>query len=246
MSNYCYVAVDISGVETRGSLDVPDQSEALRRIREMGLFPTKLFTETQKLERRRAFPTKKASLRLFNRKVKAAKLAVFTRQLATLTEAGLPLLRSLRLLEQQEETATLKRVTRELATSIESGQSFSEAVAAHPRLFSPLYVSLIKAGEIGGALELTLKRLAEFIENAQAIKGKVKAAMFYPCAVMIVASGILLLLMTYVVPRFRTVFEGLSNGARLPAFSVFVFTISDWLRSHVLLGAFCLLALGVA
>jgi len=243
MSEYAYVAVNSHGVETRGTLDVPDQSEALRRIREMGLFPTKLIAATERMSRRvRLGGNKDISARtvswLWRRdRVKPARLAVFTRQLATLIEAGMPLLRSLRLLQEQEENRALKRITGELAQSIENCSSFSEAVAEHPRVFNRLYGSLVKAGEIGGALELTLKRLTEFMEKAQRIKGKVKAAMYYPCAVLVVASGILVLLLTFVVPRFKAVFEGLTNGAALPAFTVFVFRISESLEHHALMAA---------
>jgi len=241
MSNYSYVAVNPEGVETRGMLDVPDQSEALKRIREMGLFPTKLMAARERTGRRTQSgrkilrPSRVLSVPGFRGRVKPARLAVFTRQLATLIEAGMPLLRGLRLLHEQEESQRLKRITAQLSLAIENGSSFSEAVAEHPRVFSRLYVSLVKAGEIGGALELTLKRLAEFLEKSQRLKGKVKAAMYYPCAVLVVASGILVLLLTFIVPRFRAMFEGLTNGAALPPFSVFVFRLSDTIRTHALM-----------
>jgi type IV pilus assembly protein PilC len=170
---------------------------------------------------------------------------VFTRQLSTLIEAGLPLLRGLRLLQEQEKNGVLRRVTGELALAIESGSSFGEALRAHPRVFDQLFVSMVEAGEISGSLEKTLRRLAEFKEKTRKLKGKVKAAMYYPCAVLVVASGILLLLMTFVVPRFRAVFEGLTNGAALPAFTRFVFQLSESLRHHALLSLMALAASAV-
>jgi len=240
MSNYSYVAVDPEGLETRGTLEVPSQSEALRRIREMGLFPTKVLA----LEERKgpALPARPRNVAHRRRiaipgiggKVKGGALTVFTRQLATLVEAGLPLLRGLRILEEQEENSVLKRVIGEMAFAIESGSSFGEAVAMHPRIFDRLYVNMVKAGEISGALEVTLRRLAEFMEKARRIKGKVKAAMFYPCAVLVVATSVLALLMVYVVPRFREVMEGLAAGARLPRFTLFIMGISDAIRTHAL------------
>jgi type IV pilus assembly protein PilC len=166
----------------------------------------------------------------FGSRIKPAALAVFTRQLATLVEAGMPLLRGLRLLQEQERRGLLRRVTGELALAIEGGSSFGEAIAAHPRIFDQLFASMVKAGEISGSLEQTLRRLADFMEKARKLKGKVKAAMYYPCAVLVVASGILLLLMTFVVPRFRAVFEGLTNGASMPAFTRFVFSLSESIR----------------
>src|SRR5262249_9662379 len=120
----------------------------------------------------------------FTGRVGPRPLAIFTRQLATLVEAGMPLLRGLAILRDQDPNCTLKRVLGDLGAAIEDGSSLAEAVAQHPRVFNRLYVNMVKAGEIGGALELTLRRLAEFQEKAQRIKGKVKSALFYPCAVL--------------------------------------------------------------
>jgi len=240
MSSYAYVAVDASGGEMRGTLEVPDPIEAVRRIKEMGLFPTKVVQTRQSRAGEgtvsaRSVRLPRASLRipLMGGRVKPARLAVFTRQLATLTEAGMPLLRGLRILQEQEESPALKKVLRTVASAIEEGSSLSEAVAAHPRIFNRLYVSMIKAGEIGGALDVTLTRLAEFIERAQRIKGRIKAAMFYPCAVLLVTFAILTVLMTYVMPRFKAVFPDLLNGRPLPGFTRFVFGLSDLAVQHI-------------
>jgi type IV pilus assembly protein PilC len=147
-------------------------------------------------------------------------------------DAGLPLLRGLRVLEKQERNAALKRILGELATSIEGGSTFSEALAQHPKVFNRLFVNMVKAGELGGVLEVVLKRLAEFSEKAQKIKGKVKAALFYPVAVLIVAVGIMILLMTFVVPKFKDVFGGM--GITLPGFTVFVLAVSDLIKNNIL------------
>jgi type IV pilus assembly protein PilC len=253
MSNYSYVAVDPQGVESRGTLDVPDQTEALRRIKEMGLFPTKVLAASQPGQR--AAPTQpglRAERRTGNHSfpvwgggVGTKTLTVFTRQLATLVEAGMPLLRGLRTLQEQAESRALRRVIRELSLTIENGSSFAEALALRPKVFNGLYVNMVKAGEIGGALDVTLRRLAEFMEKSQKIKGKVKAAMYYPCAVICVATAILTLLMTYVVPRFRDVFEGLLGGGQMPAFTMFIIRISDLVKHHILLGAIAAAALGM-
>src|SRR6185369_13026617 len=140
----------------------------------------------------------------------------FTRQLATLVDAGLPLLRGLRVLEKQERNATLKNIIGELALSIEGGSTFSEGLAPHPKVFNRLFVNMVKAGELGGVLEVVLNRLSEFMEKAQKIKGKVIAAMFYPMAVMTVAVVILAVLMIFVIPRFRDVFSNLLEGQDPP------------------------------
>ena len=166
-------------------------------------------------------------------RVKPKVLTTFTRQLATLVDAGLPLLRGLRVLEKQERNATLKKILGELSLAIEGGSTFSEALAQHPKIFNRLFVNMVKAGELGGVLEVVLKRLAEFSEKAQKIKGKVKAAMFYPTAVMVVAVGILILLMVFVVPRFQAVFAGMLPGSQMPWFTTFVIAISNAIKDHI-------------
>jgi type IV pilus assembly protein PilC len=242
MSSYSYIAIDPRGLEMRGNLEVTDQNEALRRIKEMGLFPVRVVEAGMRKARLPASKRQVASRRrrrvlsasLFGDRVKPARLAVFTRQLATLVEAGMPLLRSLKTLQEQEEDRVLRRILGELAESIENGSSLAEAVAAHPRIFNPLYLNMVRAGEIGGALEVTLRRLAEFMEKAQKIKGKIKAAMFYPCAVLVVAASIMTILMVFVVPKFKAVFDGLLNGVSMPAFSLFVFSVSEAVKNHLL------------
>jgi type IV pilus assembly protein PilC len=250
MPKYDYVALDNRGKETKGTVEVASQNEAIGRVKEMGLFPTKI-VETEKVPdkkvskgRAKSTPRpggkKGGGINLninltipgLGSKVKPKVLTAFTRQLATLVDAGLPLLRGLRVLEKQERSAALKKILGELALSIEGGSTFSEALAQHPKVFNRLFVNMVKAGELGGVLEVVLKRLAEFSEKAQKIKGKVKAALFYPVAVLIVAVGILILLMVMVVPKFKEVFAGM--GVKLPGFTVFVLACSDAVRFHIL------------
>ena len=250
MPKYDYVALDSRGKETKGTVEVASQNEAIGRVKEMGLFPTKI-VETEKVPERkssakgtrfkpRAGGKKSGALSIkinikipgLGGSVKPKVLTAFTRQLATLVDAGLPLLRGLRVLEKQERNGVLKKILGELALSIEGGSTFSEALAQHPKVFNRLFVNMVKAGELGGVLEVVLKRLAEFSEKAQKIKGKVKAALFYPVAVLCVAVGILTLLMVMVVPKFKEVFAGM--GVKLPAFTTFVLAISDAIRLHIL------------
>ena len=225
MPKYDYIALDSHGKETKGSIEVGSQNEAIGRVKEMGLFPTKI-VEADRVQEKSAGKKAKAkpvakvggkkkggalSLEIkipgLGGRVKPKVLTTFTRQLATLVDAGLPLLRGLRVLEKQERNATLKRILGELALAIEGGSTFSEALAQHPKVFNRLFVNMVKAGELGGVLEVVLKRLAEFSEKAQKIKGKVKAALFYPVAVLFVAMGILALLLLFVIPRFKDVFD---------------------------------------
>jgi type IV pilus assembly protein PilC len=250
MPKYNYVALDARGNETKGSIEVGSQNEAIGRVKEMGLFPTKI-TEADKEDKSAGKKAKgkpaankpkaggkKGGMNLnikipgLGGGVKAKVLTTFTRQLATLVDAGLPLLRGLRVLEKQERNANLKRILAELATSIEGGSTFSEALAQHPKVFNKLFVNMVKAGELGGVLEVVLKRLSEFSEKAQKIKGKVKAALFYPVAVLIVAVGIMILLMCFVVPKFKDVFSGM--GITMPGFTLFVLALSDIILHHIL------------
>ncbi len=246
MPKYNYVALDEKGNETKGSLECGSQNEAIGRVKDMKLFPTKI-TEADKEDKgaKKGKTKAPAKPKAAGKKggginikipgfggVKPKVLTTFTRQLATLVDAGLPLLRGLRVLEKQERNANLKSILGQIATSIEGGSTFSEALAQHPKVFNRLFVNMVKAGELGGVLEVVLKRLAEFSEKAQKIKGKVKAALFYPMAVLIVAVGIMIMLMTFVVPKFKDVFGGM--GITLPGFTVFVLTLSDIIRNNIL------------
>jgi type IV pilus assembly protein PilC len=246
MPKFNYVAMDSRGKETKGTLDVANQNEAIGRIKEMGFFPTKVVEDKGKPAPGAAKKTpakggKKGGGLSFQIKipglsgrVKSKVLTTFTRQLATLVQAGLPLLRGLRVLQKQERSANLKGILSELAVSIEGGSTFSEALAQHPKVFNRLFVNMVKAGEIGGVLEVVLKRLSEFMEKAQKIKGKIIAAMFYPCAVMVVATAIMGVLMVVVIPKFKEIFAGgLAGGQSLPAFTVLVLDISEAIKSHI-------------
>ncbi len=246
MPKFNYEAMDTRGKETKGVLEVASQSEAINRLREMGFHPTKVVEADKPKDAAQAAAKAKAKAKAKGKGggmninigggVKPKILTTFTRQLATLVEAGLPLLRGLRVLSKQERHPTLKRILGELAESIEGGSTFSEGLAQHPKVFNKLFVNMVKAGEIGGVLEVVLKRLAEFMEKAEKIKGKVVAAMFYPAAVMVVAVAILALLMIVVVPKFKSIFADLLGGdAGMPGFTMFVLNISDALKNYTII-----------
>ena len=129
-----------------------------------------------------------------------------------------------------------------VALSIEGGSTFSEGLAQHPKVFNRLYVNMVKAGELGGVLEVVLSRLADFMEKAQKIKGKVIAAMFYPVAVLVVACAILTVLMVWVVPRFKDIFKDMLPGSQLPSFTRFVLGVSDAIAQHFIVTASCAVA----
>jgi len=249
MPKFSYVAMDSRGKEQKGVLEVASQNEAIARVREMQLFPTKIVEVDKPREKAAQKPAvggakakgkgRKGQINI-NIKipgtggVKSKVLTTFTRQLATLIDAGLPLLRGLRVLEKQERNATLRGTIGQLAESVEGGSTFSEALAQHPKVFNRLFVNMVKAGELGGVLEVVLNRLAEFQEKAQKIKGKVVAAMFYPVAVLLVAVVILGVLTVFVIPKFKEVFAGLGDGRPLPAFTEFVLNVSDTIRHNAI------------
>jgi type IV pilus assembly protein PilC len=247
MPTFNYVAMDSRGKETKGTLDVGSQNEAISRLKEMGYFPTKVVeadkTKPKADKKGKGKPAgrpgkKRGSFDInikipgLSGRVKPKVLTTFTRQLATLVDAGLPLLRGLRVLERQEKDRTLRGVIGDLGTAIEGGSTFSEALAQHPRIFNRLFINMVKAGELGGVLEVVLNRLAEFMEKAQKIKGKVVAAMFYPSAVIIVAITILVILMVFVIPKFEEIFKDMLEGKPLPEFTQFVLAISRTVSGH--------------
>src|SRR5204863_2918515 len=244
MPKFNYVAMDSRGKETKGTLEVANQNEAIGRLKEMGYFPTKVAEAEKPKEKggeKKAKPAPGAkkkgrgmnfAIPGLGGKVKPKVLTAFTRQLATLVDAGLPLLRGLRVLERQEKSPVLRRIINDLAISIEGGSTFSEGLAQHPKVFNRLFVNMVKAGELGGVLEVVLNRLSEFMEKAQKIRGKVKAAMFYPSAVIFVAVTILTVLMVFVIPKFELVFKDMLEGQGLPPFTQFVLSISRAIAGH--------------
>ncbi len=182
---------------------------------------------------------------LFQRKkVKPKVLMIFTRQLATLIDSGLPLLRGLTVLGKQERDPVLKSTITKLADSVQSGSTFSDGLAQHPKIFNDLYVNMVKAGEVGGVLEVVLTRLAEFHEKAAKIKNKVKSAMVYPIIVMTLAIAIMAFLLVFIVPKFEQIFHDMLGDKPLPTITIFVITISKFVQEHylILIGAIIALA----
>ena len=248
MPRFNYVALDTRGQEATGLVEAPSSNAAITQLRQAGYFPTSVIeeaivsTDGQEARQRAAKmagvtkPRAKKGIVLFQRKkVKSKILMIFTRQLATLIDSGLPLLRSLNVLAKQERDKVLKRTINKVADSVQSGSTFSDALALHPRIFNDLYVNMVKAGEVGGVLELVLNRLSEFQEKAAKIKNKVVAAMVYPGIVMTMAVGILGFLLVFIVPKFETIFHDLLGDKPLPPVTRFVIGASDFLKNHGLI-----------
>jgi type IV pilus assembly protein PilC len=252
MPRFNYIALDARGQEASGLLEAASSNAAISQLRQAGYFPTSVIEEAiissdgKEARRRTATaarmtkPRSKKGIVLFQRnKVKSKVLMIFTRQLATLIDSGLPLLRSLNVLSNQERDKVLKRTIDKLADSVQSGSTFSDALALHPKIFNNLYVNMIKAGEVGGVLELVLTRLSEFQEKAAKIKNKVLAAMVYPIIVMTMAVGIMCFLLVFIVPKFEMIFHDLLGDKPLPPVTQFVLGISGFMKNHgfVLLAA---------
>ena len=250
MSTYAYTAYDSKGKLFTGDIEERTWTQALRRVREMGLFPACVKERDQRSLREKfkvALPLSRPravadSTIAPAAAVSPARLAEFTRQLATLLDAGIPLLRGLRSIQEQEEDRKLKSLLGALMRSVEGGSTFSEALALHPKIFTRLYVSMVVAGETAGMLEATLARLADFMERSMRTRARIKAALLYPAAVIFVAVSIMSVLMVWVIPRFKEVFTELTGGAGLPPFTQFVLNISHFFKDH----AFLLLATAVS
>ncbi len=232
MATYQYEAMNAQGQEVKDEIDALSTEEAISKIRNMGYFPTKIKEKGARKGggKKGAAPSPGAKAKRKPgswRKVKVKKLCQFTRQLSTLQDAGLPILRSLRILEQQQKGGTLKHVCRSVADDVESGSTLSEAMAKYPKAFNRLYTNMVAAGEAGGVLDLILHRLAEVMVKGEQLKAKIKGPMLSPIAVLTIAFAIVFGIMTIVVPKFKTIFADMDM--ELPAVTQALLDFSDWL-----------------
>lgn len=228
MPVFQYEALDSQGVGIKDEIEALSQKEAISKIRNMGYFPTKV------RERGAAKKASKAVAKTERRrgaggKVKVKLITQFARQLSTLQDAGLPILRSLRILQEQQKSGTLKRVLGYVADDIEGGATLSEAMGRFPRCFDRLLVNMVAAGETGGVLDLILSRVADFMEKAQKLKSRVRGAMVYPIVVLVAAFAILLMLMTFVIPQFTEVLTEMTGDDKLPKLTEVILGISGWI-----------------
>jgi type IV pilus assembly protein PilC len=229
MAVFQYEALNSSGQEVKDSIEAPTKEDAVAKVRGLGYFPTKVVEKTDKkrtvARQVSGVKRKKAAGTGFG-KVSLKQLTAFTRQLSTLQDAGLPILRSIRILEQQQKPGMLRSVLKEVHEDVEGGATLSEAMARHPKAFNRLYCNMVAAGEAGGVLDVILQRLAEFMEKAQKLKRKIVGACVYPAVVITIAVAIVTFIMVFVVPRFRAIF--LDFGQELPAMTELLIAISNW------------------
>jgi type IV pilus assembly protein PilC len=234
MPVYTFEAMNSSGQEVKDEIEATTSDEAIAKIRNKGFFPTKIKEKAQKKSARKqkdaaqSGPTRKMPLAIGG--VPKKQLVAFTRQLSTLQDAGLPILRSLQILEQQQKPGLLKAIIGGVGDEVEGGGTLSDAMSKYPKAFDKLYVNMIAAGEAGGVLDLILARLADFMEKAQRLKKKVIGAMIYPAVVISIAVGIVSMIMIFVIPKFEDIFRDF--GTKLPTITMILLKLSRWFANE--------------
>jgi type IV pilus assembly protein PilC len=218
MPIYRWEGKTLKGVIKKGEMEAPNEGAIRVHLRQQNIVPTKIVSKGTEI---------KFSLP-FGNKIKQRSIAIFTRQLATMIDAGLPLVQSLEILSSQQDNKTFKKTLREIREDVEGGATFAGALKRHPAVFNDLYTNLVVAGEEGGILDNILTRLANYIEKAEALKKKVKSAMVYPSVIVSVAIIVVIILMIFVIPVFETMFK--SAGQNLPLPTLIVVTLSKTMR----------------
>jgi type IV pilus assembly protein PilC len=232
MPTYKFEAMSAKGEEVKDSIEAASEEEAQQKIRQMGYFVTRLqeVRDGRKKGGKAGKKKEKKGKTFTIGGVSQKQLCTFTRQFSVLQDAGLPVLRSLRILKNQLKPGVLKNALIDVVDDVESGSALSEALARHPKVFDRLYVNMVRAGEVGGALEVILRRLAEFKEKAQSLKRKVIGAMIYPVVVILAAIGILSFIMIAIVPKFKEIFAAFEM--KLPAMTQTLLDISDFMKNY--------------
>jgi type IV pilus assembly protein PilC len=239
MPQFFYEALDKGGKQVKGIIDASSEDVIIEKLHGMGYYPLKVVPHKRKATEMDLFAL--PVLRSIFHRVRFKHLVTFTRQLATLIDAGLPILRSLFILQEQQESVVFKQKIADMAKDIESGSSLSEAMGKHKKIFDTLYVNMVRAGEIGGVLENVLNKIAEFLEKRQALKSKVRSAMMYPLVVSVLATLIVSFILIFIIPRFAEIFTSL--GATLPGPTMMLVHASNILLHHgiwVLIGVIIL------
>lgn len=223
MPIYKWEGKTAKGVIKKGEMEGPNEAAIRIHLRQQNIVPTKISTKGKEISF--SLPYKK--------KVKQRSVAIFTRQLATMIDAGLPLVQSLEILSAQQEEKVFKNIIREIREDVEGGSTFAGALKKHPVTFNELYTNLVVAGEEGGILDTILTRLANYIEKSEALKKKVKSALIYPATIVGVAVIVVAILMIFVIPVFENLFK--SSGQALPLPTLIVVTLSKLIKKYVVI-----------
>ncbi|OEU51189.1 MAG: type II secretion system protein GspF [Desulfobulbaceae bacterium S3730MH12] len=234
MPVYEYKALDKKGKNIKGILDATSESQARSKLRTSGQYLVSI-----RESRSRSGPTGKkvGGIGLFER-VKPEEISVMTRQLATLLGAAIPLVQALNSLVDQTRNSTLKKVIAQIKESVNEGNTLTQAIGEHPKLFSSIYVNMVRAGEASGSLDVVLEKLADFAEKQEALKGRLRAALIYPIFMAFIGTAILFVLITYIVPNITQVFNEMDKV--LPGPTLFLLGLSDFLKRYwwgLLIGA---------
>ena len=231
MPSFAYEALNAAGKPQKGMVDANSSEEAIAKVKAQGYFPTSIREQKAKKDDKAgaaaATPAKPKQKRGMSfGSIKPKIMCTFTRQLSTLQDAGLPLLRSLQILESQQKPGALKNILIGVTEEVEGGAALSEAMGKFPRAFNKLYVKMVAAGEVGGVLDIILQRLAEFMEKAERLKRKIKGAMVYPAVVVSIAGIILTAIMVFIIPKFEEIFTDF--GVSLPFLTRWLINTSRW------------------
>jgi type IV pilus assembly protein PilC len=229
---FSYTGKTLSGATVTGEMKAKNEAELERILRNKSILVTSVTKKSTKI----SVPIRRG--------IKKVHISRFTRQFATMIGAGLPMVQCLDILSQQTEVKEMRRIVGEIKESVQSGTTLAEALSVHKKAFDELYVNMVNAGEIGGALETILGRLANYREKADSLARKVKAALVYPLVVIAVAIVVTFLLLTYIVPIFAQMFEGM--GAELPAPTQIIVSLSAFIRGNILFGLIILIGLVIA
>jgi len=223
MPIYKWEGKTLKGLIKKGEMDAPNEAAIRIHLRQQNIIPTKITSKGREIKI--SLPWKK--------KVKKRAVAIFTRQLATMIDAGLPLVQSLEILSSQQESPVFKGIIREIREDVEGGSTFAGSLKKHPMTFDDLYTNLVVAGEEGGILDAILTRLANYIEKAEALKKKVKSALVYPTTIVGVAVIVVIILMVFVIPVFETMFK--SAGQTLPLPTLIVLAMSRVVKKYLVI-----------
>lgn len=222
MTVYQWVAITKRGRKLRGELDAANENIALNHLRKRNFEVKKLKEKPKDIF---------ANISFMQPKVKKKDIVIFTRQFSTMIDAGLPLVQGLSILGEQSENPTFKKILQQITKDVEGGSTLAEAMKKHPRIFDTLFVNLVSAGEIGGILDTILRRLADYIEKAEKLKGKIKGAMTYPAVVVSIAIIVVTVILIFVIPVFQSMFA--SFGKSLPVPTQVVVGLSDFVKGNI-------------
>jgi general secretion pathway protein F len=241
MAQFQYRATDAEGKILEGMIEAAERNAAVARLQDRGLIPLRVAEPDAKRSGLASISLPSLS---FKRGVRARDLLIFTHEMSTLLGAGMPLDRSLSILTDLSERPEMKRIVADVLQSVQRGKSLAEALGQHPKVFPPIYINMVKAGEIGGVLDHVLARLTEYLERANELRDEVRSAMVYPVILMLTAFISVTILLTYVLPKFGAIFA--QAGHSLPFTARMLLGVSDAMRSYWWIGLLVIAGLSVA